>query len=100
MVFTVLCFSQMGHVFAIRSESRSFFRQGPFSNLPLLGAVLLTFLGQMAIIYIPVFNPIFKTQPLALSELAITLGLSTIVFLAVELEKVFKRAKKKRTNNT
>lgn len=95
MVFTVLCFSQMGHVFAIRSETRSFFQQGPFTNKPLLGAVLLTFIGQMAIIYIPVFQPIFKTQPLSWTELAITLGLSTIVFLAVELEKVMKRAKLK-----
>jgi P-type Ca2+ transporter type 2C len=94
MVFTVLCFSQMGHVFAIRSETRSFFQQGPFSNKPLLGAVLLTFIGQMAIIYIPVFNPVFKTHPLSFYELAITLGLSTIVFLAVELEKVVKRAMK------
>jgi Ca2+-transporting ATPase len=93
MVFTVLCFSQMGHVFAIRSETRSFFQQGPFSNKPLLGAVLLTFIGQMAIIYLPVFQPIFKTQPLSWMELAITLGLSTIVFLAVELEKVIKRAR-------
>lgn len=92
MVFTVLCFSQMGHVFAIRSEIRSFFQQGPFSNKPLLGAVLLTFVGQMAIIYLPVFQPIFKTQPLNWRELGITLALSMIVFLAVELEKVIKRA--------
>ena len=95
MVFTVLCFSQMGHVFAIRSETRSFFQLGPFSNKPLLGAVLLTFIGQMAIIYLPLFQPIFKTQPLSWTELGITLGLSTIVFLAVELEKVIKRAKMK-----
>ncbi|HEY1113367.1 MAG TPA: calcium-translocating P-type ATPase, PMCA-type [Chitinophagaceae bacterium] len=92
MVFTVLCFSQMGHVFAIRSETRSFFQQGPFSNKPLLGAVLLTFVGQMAIIYLPVFQPVFKTQPLNWTELGITLALSMIVFLAVELEKVIKRA--------
>lgn len=94
MVFTVLCFSQMGHVFAIRSDTRSFFQQGPFSNLPLLGAVLVTFVLQMAIIYIPVFQPIFRTHPLTLSELGITLALSLVVFVAVELEKVFKRSRK------
>jgi Ca2+-transporting ATPase len=93
MVFTVLCFSQMGHVFAIRSETRSLFQQGLFSNMPLFGAVALTFLLQMAIIYIPVFNPIFRTQPLSLNELGITLALSLIVFFAVELEKVIKRRK-------
>lgn len=94
MVFTVLCLSQMGHVFAIRSDTRSLFRQGLLSNKSLLGAVLLTFLLQMAVIYLPVFNPIFRTQPLTLPELGITLGLSMIIFLAVELEKTLKRTKK------
>jgi P-type Ca2+ transporter type 2C len=94
MVFTVLCFSQMGHVFAIRSDTRSLFQQGLFSNMPLLGAVLVTFVLQMAIIYIPVFQPVFRTQPLTLTELGITLGLSLVVFFAVELEKVVKRARK------
>ncbi len=93
MVFTVLCFSQMGHVFAIRSETESLFRQGLFSNKPLLGAVLLTFLLQLCIIYIPFFNPIFKTAPLSAIDLAITIALSTIIFFAVEVEKMVKRRK-------
>lgn len=93
MVFTVLCLSQMGHVLAIRSEEESFFSQGALSNKPLLGAVLLTFVLQMMTIYVPFLNPIFKTVPLTMSELAVTLVLSTIVFIAVEIEKVFKRAK-------
>ncbi|MGB8720029.1 MAG: HAD-IC family P-type ATPase, partial [Desulfobacterales bacterium] len=93
MVFTVLCLSQMGHVLAIRSEQESFFRQGALSNKPLLGAVLLTLALQMATIYVPFLNPIFKTQPLTAGELAATLGLSTVVFLAVELEKAIKRSR-------
>src|SRR5690606_23969172 len=32
MVFTVLCFSQLWHVMAIRSEKRSLFKLGLFSN--------------------------------------------------------------------
>tara|TARA_R110002111_G_scaffold144910_2_gene211255 strand:- start:102156 stop:104840 length:2685 start_codon:yes stop_codon:yes gene_type:complete len=93
MVFTVLCLSQMGHVLAIRSEEVSFFKQGAFSNKPLLAAVLLTFALQMATIYVPILNPIFKTAPLTVGELVITLLLSTVVFLAVELEKAFKRSR-------
>lgn len=96
MAFTVLCFSQMGHVFAIRSESRSLFQQGLFSNKPLFGAVILTLFLQLCIIYIPFFQPIFRTQPLSLSELMITLGLSSIVFIAVEMEKLLKRTKKRK----
>ncbi|MBI5607243.1 MAG: cation-translocating P-type ATPase [Deltaproteobacteria bacterium] len=91
IVFTVLCLTQLGHVLAIRSEKESLFRQGILSNKPLLGAVLLTFALQMAAIYWPILNPIFKTAPLTFNELMITLVLSTMVFWAVELEKWVKR---------
>ncbi|WKZ32552.1 MAG: cation-translocating P-type ATPase [Thermodesulfobacteriota bacterium] len=91
MVFTVLCLSQIGHVLAIRSDTESLFTMGLFSNKPLLGAALLTFGLQMAVIYVPFLNPIFKTEPLTVLELAATLALSSVVFIAVEFEKLFKR---------
>jgi len=91
MVFTVLCLSQMGHVLAIRSARESLFTQGIFSNRPLAGAFLITFILQMATIYVPQLNPIFKTEPLSLPELLLTLALSSVVFLAVEIEKFIKR---------
>ncbi len=87
MVFTVLTLSQMGHVLAIRTEQESLFSAGMFSNPLLLFAVLLTFLLQMATIYVPVLNPIFKTQALSMGELASCLVLSSVVFIAVEIEK-------------
>jgi Ca2+-transporting ATPase len=91
MVFTVLCLSQMGHVLAIRSERETLFSQGLLSNRPLAGAFLLTFALQMATIYVPFLNPIFKTQPLTIGELGLTLVMSTVVFIAVEIEKLVKR---------
>jgi len=91
MVFTVLCLSQMGHVLAIRSDSESIFTQGLLSNKPLLGAIVLTFVLQMATIYLPFLNPIFNTEPLTLNELLFTLLLSSVVFVAVEIEKWVKR---------
>ncbi len=91
MVFTVLCLSQMGHVLAVRSEEDSFFRQGPFSNKPLLAAVLLTLALQLSTLYVPVLNPIFKTAPLTATELGMTFLLSSVVFVAVEIEKAVKR---------
>ena len=91
MVFTVLCLSQMGHVIAIRSERESIFTQGFLSNKPLVGAFLLTFALQMATIYVPQLNPVFKTEPLTLNELLFTLVLSSVVFIAVEIEKLMKR---------
>ncbi|MDO9386919.1 MAG: calcium-translocating P-type ATPase, PMCA-type [Thiobacillus sp.] len=87
MVFTVLTLSQLGHVLAIRSERESLFSQGVLSNRLLIGALLLTFALQMAVLYVPWLNPIFKTEPLSLGELALCLALSSVVFFGVEIEK-------------
>ncbi|MEW6328209.1 MAG: cation-translocating P-type ATPase [Thermodesulfobacteriota bacterium] len=91
MVFTVLCLTQLGHVLAIRSEKESLFKIGLFSNKPLLGAVIFSFVSQMLTIYVPSLNPIFKTEPLTFDELMLTLALSSMVFFAVEIEKFYKR---------
>jgi len=91
MVFTTLCFLQLGNVMAIRSERESLFTQGIFTNLPLIAAVSATIVLQLCTIYIPLLNDIFKTQPLTAPELALVFALSSVVFIAVELEKLFKR---------
>lgn len=90
MAFSVLCFSQLGHVMAIRSNRESIFKIGIFSNRPMLLALTVTIFLQMMIIYLPVFNKVFKTQPLTLYELIITIAASSIVFWAVEFEKLLK----------
>lgn len=87
MTFTVITISQLGHVMAIRSEKESLFSMGLFSNKPLILAVIVTFILQMATVYVPAFNPIFKTEPLSMGELAICLALSSVIFIAVEIEK-------------
>ena len=94
MVFTTLCFAQLAHVLAIRSERESLFRQGLWSNPALLGAVCLTFLLQLATIYVPALNGVFKTAPLSLADLAWTLGAAAVVFWAVEGEKWLKRRRR------
>ena len=96
IVFTVLCFSQLWHVMAIRSEYRSLFKLGLFSNQPLLWAVLGTVMLQLAVIYIPYLNVFFHTKPLTIGELAIAFGVSSIVLVVVELEKMMKRIRKYR----
>jgi Ca2+-transporting ATPase len=87
MTFTVLALSQMGHVLAIRSERESLLRLGLWSNRLLLGAVALTVLLQLGIIYLPAAGAVFRTQPLTAGELGACLGLSTVVFIGVEIEK-------------
>ncbi len=91
MAFSVLCFSQLGHVMAIRSKTNSIFKIGVFSNKPMLAALLLTVSLQLTIIYVPFFNPIFRTQALPMYEMLITIAASSIVFWAVEFEKLIKK---------
>ncbi len=87
MVFTVLTLSQLGHALAVRSERDSLFALGLRSNMPLFLAVLFTLGLQLATIYLPVLNPFFKTEALDAVELAVCLGMSSVVFFAVEAEK-------------
>jgi P-type Ca2+ transporter type 2C len=87
MVFTVLTLSQMGHVLAIRSERSSILKIGLFSNLPVLGAVMFALAAQLATIYVPALNPIFRTMPLSAGELILCLGFSSVVVAGVEAEK-------------
>jgi P-type Ca2+ transporter type 2C len=95
MVFTVLSLAQLGHVMAIRSDYELIHKKGFFTNKLLIGAILLTFLLQMTIIYLPFANEFFKTQPLSLNELLICIGIACLVFIAVEIEKLIKRAYKR-----
>jgi Ca2+-transporting ATPase len=93
MVFTVLTLAQMAHVLAIRSETESLWRIGLLSNRPLAAAVALTFVLQLATIYVPVLQPIFRTEALSPAELAISLGCAALVWATVELEKIWRRGR-------
>jgi Ca2+-transporting ATPase len=94
MVFTVLCLTQLGHVLAIRSETRSLFTMGLFSNKPLLGAVVCGLVLQLAVVYSASLNSLFKTMPLTAGELALVIALSSVIFFSVEVEKLVKRRQK------
>ncbi|GAA0881137.1 cation-translocating P-type ATPase [Algoriphagus jejuensis] len=87
MVFSVLSFSQLAHVMAVRSDRTFLFKQGFLSNKPLLISVGLTMVLQLGVIYLPFMNDIFRTRPLELVELLFCGAMALIVFHAVEMEK-------------
>lgn len=91
MVFSVLAFSQLGHVMAVRSDRDFLFKQGIFSNLPLILAVLGMIALQVLVIYVPLFNQLFHTEALNLPELLFCGGMGLVVFHAVEMEKLVKK---------
>jgi Ca2+-transporting ATPase len=74
MIFNTLTLSQMGHALTVPS-CESLFKVGLFSNKALLGAVLLTFVFQMAVIYVPFVQNLFKAAPLFAGELLLSLVL-------------------------
>ena len=94
MAFTVLCLGQLAHVLAIRSERESLFTQGLLTNKPLLGAVCVTLVLQLATVYVPALNGVFKTEPLSAGELALALAAPAGIFVAVEIEKWVKRRRR------
>jgi plasma-membrane calcium-translocating P-type ATPase len=90
IVFTVLCFAQLSHALATHSDERLLFSKNFFSNPQLLGAVGITFALQLTVTYTPAIAKVLSIQPLTLSELLVCIGVSAIIFLAVELEKYIK----------
>jgi Ca2+-transporting ATPase len=91
MIFTTLTLSQLGLALAMRSTRDSLFQIGIFSNRAMIGAVGLTFLFQLALIYVPFLRELFELEPLSATNLAISVAAATIVFWAVELEKWVRR---------
>jgi Ca2+-transporting ATPase len=91
MVFTTLVLAQMGNAMAIRSNTESAFKMGLFSNRMMVLAIGVTFILQLALIYVPFLQRFFETKPLAPFDLGVALVTSLVVFFAVELEKWIRR---------
>ncbi len=85
--FTVLTLGQMGNALALRSGKESLFQRGLRSNTFMLLAVGLTVALQMLVVYWPPLQAIFGTMALDAGQLALALGASAVVFVAVEIKK-------------
>jgi Ca2+-transporting ATPase len=95
MLFTTLVLAQMGNALALRSNRESIFSLGFFSNISMLGAIVLTFVLQLGLIYVPFLQGIFATAALTWWELLVSLAASTVIFFAVELDKWRRRRQSK-----
>jgi P-type Ca2+ transporter type 2C len=91
MLFTILTFAETVIALAVRSERQSLFQIGLFSNPPLLGAIAVTLGFHLAILYVPLLQNLFQTTALSLPELVLSLGLSSVVFWAIEAQKWLRR---------
>jgi Ca2+-transporting ATPase len=94
IIFSMLCFGQLWQVLSIRSETETLYKIGIFTNLYLAGAILITILLQLAIIYIPILQFLFHTSPLSIKELLFTFVISSLVFWLLESLKIVRKFNK------
>ena len=76
-----LVMSQLLHVFECRSERHSIFEINIFSNIYLLGAVLVSMTMICCLLYIPFLSGIFNTVALNLGQWLLVIFFSGIIFL-------------------
>jgi P-type Ca2+ transporter type 2C len=88
LVFAIMSIGPLLHSFNCRSEHKSLFSVGVFTNRALWGAVMLGILLQAVTIYVPVLRPVFKTAPLDGTDLLWVFGMSLVPFVMIELYKL------------
>ncbi len=91
LAFMVLVCAQLFYSLAVRSQTRSVFQVGLFTNRRLAGAIVLGVLLQIAVIYIPVMREAFRLKiPDGYGWFMIIL-LGTVPLIANEILKIIKR---------
>jgi Ca2+-transporting ATPase len=89
--FIVLACSQLFHSFNCRSMTVSLFKLGVFTNKKLILATFISFVLQMAVVYVPFLQKVFKTEALGLFDWFLVLGLSSLPLWMMELWKLVNR---------
>lgn len=90
MAFIVLALSELVHVFNIRNNSKSLFVSGIFSNLVLIGAIVVSAALMFVVLLIPSLRNIFSIVPLPTENIIETVCLVLAPVVVVELFKLFK----------
>ncbi len=88
MVFTTLCFVQLGNVLSVRSVSHSLFAADILANKGLWGAIVLTLALQLLLVYTPFLQPIFKTASIPSEGMFFIVSVTAGSILALELLKL------------
>lgn len=79
IALSTLVLSQLIHVFECRSEKHSLFEINPFTNIYLIGAVLMSIAMLLAVIYVAPLQVIFDTVTLGMGQWLIVLFFSGII---------------------
>ncbi|NXL88034.1 AT2C2 ATPase, partial [Alectura lathami] len=88
MTFTCFVFFDLFNALTCRSQTKLILEIGFFRNRMFLYSVLGSFLGQLAVIYVPPLQKIFQTENLGVLDLLFLTGLASSVFIVSELVKL------------
>ena len=91
MAFATLTFCQLFHAFDVRSEDRSIFAIGLFTNPAMNRAFLVGAALQLAVLLFPPLMAVFRVTALTAPEWLCVLGLSLAPVLVCEAEKALRR---------
>lgn len=87
MAFLTLSLCEVFHSINMRSRTNSIFRLKTHNKI-LVGAMVLSFVLTLAVIYIPGINTLFDLTALSMGNLVIGTGLSLLIIPVVELVKL------------
>ena len=91
LAFSVLVFGELFRAFAARSTTRLFWEVGAFTNVRLLGVVVVSVLLQIGMHHIPAAQEIFEIGALSAADCALTLGVALGPVTVIELAKLVRR---------
>jgi Ca2+-transporting ATPase len=93
MAFVVLAASQLFYSLSMRNFTKSIFKIGIFSNMMLIGSIIVGILLQLIVITVPALANAFGVHNLSLTEWGIAIGFALIPLIVNEIIKVFTKSK-------
>ena len=90
MAFIVLALSELVHVFNIRDNKKSIFKTKVFNNKMLLGAIAISAVLMLIILFVPALRTIFSIPVLPMNNILETVALVFSPLVIVEIFKLFK----------
>lgn len=90
---TTMVFFQFFQAYNCRSETQSIFKMGLRSNPFLLFSIMAALFAQLAVIYVPALQWIFRTEAISMTGWIDIIAVSLSIVIAVEIDKWMRRKK-------
>ncbi len=88
--FTTLVIAELFRAFGARSEQRTIWQLGLFSNMRLFFVVAVSFALLLAIHHVPLFQALFQIAPITLDQCIGWIAVGLIPLIVLELRKVIR----------